>query len=334
MKAMVYRAHGGASNLKLEDIPVPSIQPDEALVRVRAVALNGFDPMMLQATTKLKVPLPMIPCGDFAGEIAQLSTNTDSSQWRVSDRVAPFPVIEGKGLMGETVRGVCCEYVTVPLKNLVRMPDNIAFTDAASLSIAYGTALRMLTVRGQVREGEKVLILGATGGVGVCCVQLAVVAGAEVIACGSSAAKTAKLRELGATHVIDTSTQDFLGVIHALYGKPGFYGGGGVDVVVNYIGGDTWVPSLKCLKQGGRLLVCGATAGYDPKEDLRYIWSFEHAIIGSNGWSPKDQTTLMNMVVAGTLKPVIHSIRRMEEAPEAMQELIDRRVFGKSVLTV
>src|SRR5208337_137254 len=176
--------------------------------------------------------------------------------------------------------------------------------------------------------------LGATGGVGVCCVQLAVAAGAEVIACGSSASKAAKLRELGAARVIDTSKEDFLKVVHAQYEKPSFRGGGGVDVVVNYIGGDTWVPSLKCLTQRGRLLVCGATAGYDPKEDLRYIWSFEHTIIGSDGWSLEDQVTLMNMVVAGSLKPVIHSIRPLVETPQAMRELIDRKVFGKTVLTV
>jgi alcohol dehydrogenase len=334
MKAIVYRAHGEVSNLKLEEIPGPSIKPDEVLIRVRAVALNGFDPMMLQATRQLKVPLPMIPCGDFAGEIVEIGSDVDRSQWKPGDRVAPFPVIDGKGLIGETVRGACCELIAVPAKNLIRMPDGISFTDAASLAIAYGAALRMMTVRGQIKAGEKVLILGATGGVGVCCLQLAAAAGAEVIACGSSASKTAKLRELGATHVIDTSQEDFLKVIHRLYGKPSFYGGGGVDVIVNYIGGETWVPSLKCLTQRGRLLVCGATAGYDPKEDLRYIWSFEQTIIGSDGWLPEDQTTLMNMVVAGKLKPVIHSIRPLEEMPQAMQELIDREVFGKSVVTV
>jgi alcohol dehydrogenase len=334
MKAIVYHNHGGVENLKYEDIPNPVTKKDEVLLRVRAVALNGFDPMMLQATTKLKVPLPMVPCGDFAGEIVELGSDVDSSQWRKGDRVAPYPVIDGKGLIGETVRGACCEFIALPAKNLIRMPDGISFTDASSLAIAYGTALRMIQVRGRIEAGEKVLVLGATGGVGVCSVQLAVAAGAEVIACGGSAAKAARLRELGAVHAIDTSQDDFRQIIYSLYGKPSFNGGGGVDVVVNYIGGDTWVPSLKCLTKQGRMLLCGATSGYDPKEDLRYIWSFEHTIIGSDGWYPEDQVTLMNMVVANKLKPVIHSARPFTEAASAFQELIDRKVFGKSVLTV
>ncbi len=122
--------------------------------------------------------------------------------------------------------------------------------------------------------------------------------------------------------------------MHEKFGKPRYTGGGGVDVVVNYIGADTWVPSLKVLKHQGRLLVCGATAGYAPAEDLRYIWSFALQIIGSDGWTYEDQIALMNIVVEGKLKPVIHSTRPLAETRQALQELIDRKVFGKSVLTV
>ena len=335
MKAIVFHAHGRIDRLQYEEIPAPSIGDDEVLIRVRAVSLNGFDPMMLQGTTKLKVPFPMIPGGDFAGEIVEAGSAVDGSQWKRGDRVCPFPVIEGKGMTGETVRGACCEFITMPAANLLRMPEGLSFVDAAALPIAYGTALRMMHTRGKVRAGEKVLILGATGGVGTCCVQLAAAAGAEVVACGSAQWKLDKLKEIGATHVIDTSRENFLEAVHRLYGRPKYEGaGGGVDVVVNYIGGDTWVPSLKCLARQGRVLVCGATAGHDPKEDLRYIWSFEHTIIGSDGWTPEDQAALMNMVAQKKLKPVIHSVRPLAETPQAMQELMDRRVFGKSVLTV
>ncbi|MGH9753636.1 MAG: quinone oxidoreductase family protein [Blastocatellia bacterium] len=334
MKAIVFHAHGGIDSLKYEDIPAPEAGADEVLIRVRAVSLNGFDPMMLQGTTKLKTPFPMIPGGDFAGEIVEIGSEVDASKWKPGDRVCPYPVIEGIGIIGELAPGACREFITMPVVNMLRMPDELSFVDAAALPIAYGTALRMMQTRGQIRAGEKVLILGATGGVGTCAVQLAAMAGAEVIACGSAEWKLAKLKEIGATHVIDTSKEDFREVIHRLYGKPSFYGGGGVDVVINYIGGETWVPSLKCLTQRGRMLVCGATAGYDPKEDLRYIWSFEHTIIGSDGWTHADQTALMNMVAKGKLKPALHSVRPLAETPQAMQELINRQVFGKSVLTV
>jgi alcohol dehydrogenase len=334
MKAIVYTSHGGTENLKYEDVGDPEPAADEVLIRVRAVSLNGFDPMILRGTTSLKTPFPMSPGGDFAGEIVSTGSAVDPSAWKAGDRVCPYPYIEGRGMTGETLPGACRELVTMPVKNLLRMPEKLSFTDAATLPIAYGTALRMMRTRGAIRSGEKVLILGATGGVGTCCVQLAAAAGAEVIACGSADWKLAKLKEIGAAHVIDTSKEDFLKVVHQKFGKPRFLGGGGVDVVVNYIGGDTWVPSLKALRNQGRLLVCGATAGYAPPEDLRYIWSFELQIIGSDGWTYEDQTALMEMVVAGKLKPVIHSVRPLVETAQALQELIDRKVFGKSVLTI
>jgi alcohol dehydrogenase len=290
--------------------------------------------MILNGTTSLKTPFPMSPGGDFSGEIVALGSSVNPGFWKVGDRVCPYPCLEGRGMTGETVVGACRELVTMPVTNLLRMPDRLSFVNAAALPIAYGTALRMMRTRGAIRAGEKVLILGATGGVGTCCVQLAAAAGADVIACGSAEWKLGRLKKIGATHVIDTSKENILSAVHQRFGKPCYTGGGGVDVVVNYIGGDTWVPSLRALRHQGRLLVCGATAGYAPAEDLRYIWSFELQIIGSDGWTYDDQTTLMKMVIEGKLKPVIHSTRPLSETPQAMQELIDRKVFGKSVLTV
>ena len=334
MKAIVFYSHGGVENLKYEDIAAPTPAVGEVLVRVRAVSLNGFDPMILNGTTSLKTPFPMSPGGDFSGEIVALGPSVDGSGWRVGDRVCPYPYIEGRGMMGETLPGACRELVTVPVTNLLPMPESLSYVDAAALPIAYGTALRMMQTRGAIRAGEKVLILGATGGVGTCCVQLAAAAGAEVIACGSAEWKLRRLKEIGAAHVIDTSKEDFSKWVREKFGRPRYGGGGGVDVVVNYIGGDSWVPSLKVLRHQGRLLVCGATAGYAPLEDLRYVWSFELQIIGSDGWTYEDQTALMEMVVQGKLKPVIHSTRPLSETPQALQELIDRKVFGKSILTI
>ena len=333
MKAAVYHQHGGTENIRYEDVADPSPAADEVLIRVKAVSLNGFDPMMLNGTTSLKTPFPMSPGGDFAGEVVAAGSSVDANQWKVGDRLCPFPYIEGRGMIGETLPGACRELVVMPVTNLLRMPDALSFTDAATLPIAYGTALRMMRTRGAVTRGEKVLILGATGGVGTCAVQLAVAAGAEVIACGSAEWKLAKLQALGATHVIDSSKEDFLDVVRRLYGKPRFMGGGGVDVVVNYIGGDTWVRSLKALRHQGRLLVWERQRDTRPPRICATFWSFELQIIGSDGWTYEDQTALMNMVVAGTLKPVIHSVRPLAETADALQELIDRRVFGKSVLT-
>jgi alcohol dehydrogenase len=189
-----------------------------------------------------------------------------------------------------------------------------------------------MMTRGKVARGEKVLILGASGGVGTCCVQLAKLAGAEVVACTSSADKGKRLREIGADHVIDTSQQDYVAEIIARYGKPRTFGGGGVDVVVNYTGGDTWAQCLRTVRAQGRVLTCGATAGYDPKTDLRYIWSFELNIIGSNGWTVQDHLDLLDMIAAGRLKPVVDSVRPLAEYKAALIDLMQRRVFGKAVL--
>ncbi|MFZ0599800.1 MAG: zinc-binding dehydrogenase, partial [Roseiarcus sp.] len=184
-----------------------------------------------------------------------------------------------------------------------------------------------------LKAGEKVLVLSAAGGVGVCCVQLAKAAGCEVVACASSAERADRLKGIGADHVIDTSTQNYVAEVHKLYGKPRTRGGGGVDVIVNYTGGDTWAECFRALTRNGRLLTCGATAGYDPKTDIRYIWSYEFNIIGSNGWTREDQIELLRRIAEGRLKPIKHFVLPLSRFREAMKDLIDRKVFGKAVLT-
>jgi alcohol dehydrogenase len=332
MKAAVYHAHGGTEQIRYEDLPDPVCGPKDALIRVRAAALNGFDPMMLARTTALRTPLPMVPAGDGAGEIVQLGEEVGPDRWSIGDRVTIYPMVPGEGMTGETRIGTCSEYVRVPADNLVPMPDGLDFEAAASLPIAYATALRMMHQRGRVQAGERVLVLGATGGVGVACVQLAKAAGCEVVACGSAAWKLDRLKEIGADHVIDTSAGSFRAAVWERYGKPSTRGGGGVDVVVNYVGGDTWVEALKSLGPGGRMLTCGASAGYATDNDVRYIWSYELTIIGSNSWSKEDQAAVLQMAADGRIRPVIHAVRPLAETAAAMQAMIDRQVFGKLVL--
>jgi alcohol dehydrogenase len=166
-------------------------------------------------------------------------------------------------------------------------------------------------------------------------VQLAKLAGATVIAATGSQDKTAKLRALGADHAINYAEEDFVQAVYALYGKPTRRGAGsdnGVDVVVNYTGGDTWTRSLRVLRVGGRLLTCGATAGYDPPEDIRFIWTFELQILGSNGWAREDITALLDMVQSGRLEAVVDTTYPLERAAEALARLENREVFGKLVI--
>ncbi|MBM3487320.1 MAG: zinc-binding dehydrogenase [Alphaproteobacteria bacterium] len=335
MRAVVLREHGGIDALKFEpSFPDPKIGEGQILLRVKATSLNYHDVFTCQGMPGIKVPMPMIIGLDIAGEIAAVGPGVTG--WKQGDRVLvnPLdPVTPEKGLMGEMLHGGAAELCAVDATRLIRMPDGVSFDQAASLPVAYGTAHRMMFTNGWLKAGEKVLILGASGGVGSCCVLLAKLAGAEVVACGSTPEKLKALKDWGADHVIDYKAQDFTKEIYALYEKPHRRRyAGGVDVVVNFTGGDTWVPSLRVLKRGGRLLTCGATAGFDPKEDLRYIWTFELKVLGSNSWTPDDLSTLMKLIAEGKLKPIIDTMLPLEETREGVRQLRDREVIGKIII--
>ncbi|MGE5151623.1 MAG: zinc-binding dehydrogenase [Rhodospirillaceae bacterium] len=336
MRAAVVRAHGGPEALAFEkDFPDPTPGEGDVIVAVKAASLNYHDVFTRRGMPGIKVPMPAIMGLDVAGEIADVGSGVTG--WKKGDRVLVDPInrVEG-GLMGETVHGGLAELCRARAHQLVKIPDGVSFADAAALPVAYGTALRMMVTNGHVAKGEKVLILGASGGVGVCCLQLAKLAGAEVIACAGTDAKAQRLRELGADKTINYIEKDFVKEVYAMHGKPTRRGAGtdlGIDVVVNYTGGDTWVKSLRVLKVGGRLLTCGATAGFDPKEDIRFIWTFELKVLGSNGWMRSDIEKLLELVQSGKLKVLVDKTFKLEDAREALRVIEDREVFGKIVVT-
>jgi NADPH:quinone reductase-like Zn-dependent oxidoreductase len=280
----------------------------------------------------IKVPLPVIIGLDMAGEIAELGAGVTG--WKPGDRVLVNPLNRRKGLMGEMLDGGMAEYCLVAADQLIAMPAGVSFEAAAALPVAYGTAHRMLITHQTVKAGERVLVLGASGGVGTGCVILAKLLGAEVIACASSAEKLDRLKALGADEVVNYKDTDWSKWAVEKYGKPQRRSyDGGVDVVINFTGGDTWLPSLRCLKRGGKLLVCGATAGHDPKEDLRYVWSFELKIIGSNSFYDDNLAALMELISAGKMQPVIDKVLPLEQAREGLRLIADREVMGKVVVT-
>jgi alcohol dehydrogenase len=336
MRAAYIREHGGPDVLTYTtDFPDPVPDEGDVVISVKASTLNYHDVFTRRGMPGIKVPLPVIPGLDVAGEIVALGPGV--SGWATGDRVLADPTnrIEG-GLIGETTHGGLAELCRVRAHQLIRIPDGVGFADAAVLPTAYGTAMRMMHTNGHVTKGEKVVVLGASGGVGVCCVQLAKLAGAEIVACAGSDAKTRRLKEIGADHTVNYLEKDFVAEVHALYGKANRRGPGvtkGADVVVNFTGGDTWVKSLRCLKVGGRVLICGATAGFDPKEDLRYIWAFELKILGSNGYRREDIVALLDLVQQGRLKVVIDEVFPLEHAAHALARIETRNVFGKIVVT-
>lgn len=341
MRAVVLHRHGELGELVFEPAwPDPEPRPGTVVLKVGACTLNYHDVFTRKGMPGIKVPLPLIMGIDLAGTVVAVGDGVGS--WQIGDRVLVDPIdrVAG-GLTGETYDGGLAEFCRVPAHQLVRLDDTIGFADAAALPVAYGTAYRMMRSRGSIQAGETVLILGASGGVGTCCVQLAKQAGAIVIAAASSDEKLARLAELGADHGINALANDWVKQCHARFGKArvvnanssGSAKSAGVDVVVNFTGGDTWTQSLRVLRKGGRLLTCGATAGYDPPEDIRYIWTFELSILGSNGWSREDVLALLEMVRAGAMKPSLHPRTfPLEEAHVAMRLLEERRVWGKVVI--
>ena len=335
MLAAVVHEHGGPDRIVLEPRwPRPEPGPGWVQLRVRACSLNYHDIFTRRSMPGIKVPLPIIIGSDIAGEISALGEGV--SGWSVGERVLvdPLPTGQGpKGMIGEMYDGGRAEYCLAWAPNLIRIPQGVSFEQAASLPLAYATAHRMMTTIGQVRAGETVLVLGASGGVGTGCVLLAKMLGAEVIACASSEDKIQRLKDLGADHVINYRTSDFSKWAVEKFGKPQRRSyEGGVDVVINFTGGDTWAPSLKCVKRGGKILVCGATAGYDPKEDLRYVWSFEIQIIGSNSFYDENLKALMDLIEEGRMKPVIDEVLPLEKAAEGLKLIENREVFGKVVI--
>lgn len=329
MRAVVIYEHGGRDKLVLDDVPDPTPSRGEILLRVKAVGLNYLDVFVRRGMPGLPIDLPRISGGDVAGEVAALGEGVQSVE--VGQRLLIDPAVrmpDGTlGALGESTTGGLSEYMTVSAENAIPLPDDVSYEQAAALPIAYGTAWRMLRTRGRVRAGESVLVLGASGGVGTGAVQIAKMMGCVVFAAASSDDKLQRLKDLGADYLVNYAAHpEFHRYVR------GLTDGEGVDVVVNYTGGDSWVRSLKSVKRGGRILTCGATAGFDPPTDIRFIWRKEMDILGSDGWRRQDLIDLLNAVRDGRITPVIGAVLPLEQTAEGHRLLEEREIFGKAIV--
>src|ERR1700733_7070910 len=334
MKAVLTTAHGGREVLQFRHShSAPKAEAGEVLVRVVATAGNFHDIFPRRGMPGIKIKLPLIVGSDIAGTVDALGEGAQSS-W-LGKRVLIDPVLrEGGrfGMLGETMDGGRAEFVAVRESMLLEIPEAVSFEQAAALPLAYGTAYRMMITRGAVKAGERVMVLGASGGVGAACVQLARMVGAEVLAFAGSQAKLERLTALGAAHAANYRERPFLDTVKEIYGKPRVNGTGGVDVAVNFTGGDTLPATQKCVKTNGRILCCGATAGYELSLDARYWWTYEHTMIGSDGWLREDLVTLLGLVAGGRLAPLVDKVLPLEQTAEGERLLEDREVVGKVLI--
>ncbi len=325
MRVVAIQQHGGVEQMKLDQWPIPKAQAGQALVEVMACGLNYMDVFVLRGMPDLPTEMPRIPGGDIAGVVREVGHGVPDD-W-LGKRVVLFPRFPGGGVLGEHGNGGLCEYIAADARQLIEIPEGVGFKEAAALPIAYGTSHRMLFTRGGLRKGEAILILGASGGVGVSCLQFAKMAGAEVYVITSSEEKAAKLKALGADHTV-VSTGDFSKAVWAATGKRG------VDVAVNFTGGDTWIPTQRCMAVHGRILTCGSTVGHLCTIDVRFVWYREIEIIGSRAYLPEDIKACLDFVARRQIDPVIHQELDLEHAAEGVRMLEERRVFGKVIVNV
>ncbi|MCP3990074.1 MAG: zinc-binding dehydrogenase [Actinomycetia bacterium] len=334
MRAMLTTAHGDRSVLKLDEhFADPEPKEGEVVVEVKAASLNYHDIFTRRGMPGIRIQLPIIVGSDIAGIVSEVGEGVDES-W-LTKRVLIDPVFrDGKrfGMIGETVHGGRAELVAVQANQLLELPDGVSFEQAGALPLAYGTAWRMMVTQGQVKAGETVLVLGASGGVGVGWVAIGKLFGADVMACAGSRSKLERLGELGADQVVNYAETNFREAVWELAGKPRVNGQGGVDMAINFTGGDTMIDTQRSVRAGGRILTCGATAGYDLQIDARYWWTFEQHMIGANGWTASDLHELLTRIDGGQLDPVIDEVMPLEATAEAERMLEDREVFGKIVL--
>jgi NADPH:quinone reductase-like Zn-dependent oxidoreductase len=340
MKAVQFSAHGDRDVIEYGEFPDPEIDDDEVLVDVKAGALNHLDVWTRKGLPHIDLEMPHIPGSDGAGIVE--AVGDDVTRFEAGDRVAllsgtwcdecefcrtgDVAMCVNFGVIGEHERGVHSEYAAVPAPNLTSVPEGVDWETAAAAPLVFQTAWRMLVVRGELQQGEDVLVLGASGGVGHAAVQIADHAGATVYATGSSEAKLEAARELGADHVIDYEDEDFAARIRELTGKRG------VDMVVDHVGAATWDDSIKSLVKGGRLVTCGATTGPMAETNINRVFWNQLDIRGSTMATPGQAEDVLELVWDGTFEVRIRETLPMSETARAHELLENREGFGKVVV--
>ncbi len=342
MKAVLFHQHGGPEVLEYTDFPTPEPKPGEALIRLRAAALNRMDVLVRNGWAGLKLDLPHINGADGAGEIVEINGATKDLE--VGDRVVLNAnlgcgscefCLAGRDnlcsnwhLLGETIRGTYAEYVCVPVRQLYKLPNDFDFHQAAASALVYQTAWHSLVKRGNLQSGETVLIVGAGGGVNTASVQIAKWLGAQVVMVGSDAQKLAKAESIGADILIDRSKEaDWSKAVYLATNKRG------VDVVVDNVG-TTFMQSLRALRKGGRLLTVGNSAGPKFEIDNRYIFAKHLSIIGSTMSTLADFKEVMDLIVTGKLKPILDTMYPLKDAAAAQIRLWQNENFGKITLDI
>ena len=340
MLAAYLTEHGGPEVIQLGDLPTPTLAPDEVLVEIHAAALNHLDIWVRRGWPGIKLHYPHIQGADGAGIVRQVGSLVTTLH--PGDRVVINGTIStpeaallagadnlaaGASVLGEHRSGTFAQYLAIPARNCLPVPPDVSFDAAAAAALVFLTAWHSLITRGQLRPGEKVLVVGAGGGVNTAAIQIAALAGCEVYVIGSNAEKLARAKSLGAHHLIDRSAEpQWSRTVYTLTNKQG------ADVVVDNVGAATYMHSLRALRRGGRLLTVGNTSGPTFELDNRLIFGKQLTLIGSTMGTMRDFATVMNLVFTGQLRAPIDSVYPLTEARAAQEKLERGDIFGKLIL--
>jgi len=340
MKAVVFREHGGPERLSYEDIPTPVVGPEEVLVRVKACALNHLDIWIRQGSPAYPVPFPHISGCDISGIIESVGSHVGGM--KAGDRVFVSPglscwrcefCLAGRdnfcrtySLIGAGIHGGYAEYVKVPFRNVLPIPENLSFEQAAAFPLVSVTASHMLFALAGLQHGETVLVMGAGSGVGSMAVQMAKLAGARVITTVGSDDKIPKAVTLGADAVLNHTKENVAERVKLLTE------GKGMDVVIEHIGPTVWETCLKSLSKGGRLITCGATTGAEVTFDLRYVFSRQLTIKGSYMGTRAELVRAAEFMGQKRLIAVIDRTFPLKDARAAQELMLSRAFFGKIIL--
>ena len=340
MKAVRFHEHGGPEVLKYEDAPEPKIQANEVLVKVKACALNHLDIWLRVGVRRWTLHLPHIVGSDISGEVAEVGSLV--TRVKPGDRVLLAPGISCgqceacfKGmdsacrsytLFGVMVDGGYAEYVKSPEMNVIPIPGDLSFDEAAAVPLVFLTAWHMLFTRAVLKPGEDVLVIGAGSGVGMAAIQIAKLAGARVIATAGADWKVEKARELGADEVINHSQQSIAEEVKRLTAKRG------VDIVFEHVGAAVWEDCFESLATYGRLVTCGTTSGPEVKLNLQVLYGRQRSVLGSFMGSKAELLEALKFIGQRRLKAVIDSAFPLKDAAEAQKKMEGRDFFGKILL--
>ena len=339
MKAVRFHEFGGPDVLSFEDVPDPEPLPGEALIHVRAAAINHVDLDVRAGVSRMPIPLPHVPGLEFAGEVAAVR---GCGSVKEGDRVwAPYTMpcrrcefcltgrdnsCDDRDTFGLTRQGGYAEFATAPAEYLRSLPDTLSFEDAAAVQIAASTAWHVLINRASLQAGQTVLIHAAGSGIGSAAVQIARLTGAEVFATASTDEKLQRAKALGARHLINYARDDFAARVMDLTG------GRGVDVIMEHVGGDVFTKSLECLKKDGVMVIVGGHAGEVAPLDIIPFFRRQLRLVGSSRATQRELDTVMGLAAEGALKAVVHYALPLPEAAEAHRIVDSRQAFGKVLL--